>query len=52
MKAIILARVSTEEQINEGQSIPAQLSRARIYAVPFDKTILSAFIKPLDISPV
>jgi len=29
MKAIILARVSTEEQMNEGQSIPAQLSRAR-----------------------
>lgn len=32
MKAIILARVSTEEQINEGQSIPAQLARAREYA--------------------
>ena len=32
MKAIILARVSTEEQMNEGQSIPAQLSRAREYA--------------------
>ena len=28
MKAIILARVSTEEQMNEGQSIPAQLARA------------------------
>jgi len=27
MKAIILARVSTEEQMNEGQSIPAQLAR-------------------------
>jgi site-specific DNA recombinase len=32
MKAIILARVSTEEQINEGQSIPAQLARAQEYA--------------------
>ena len=32
MKAIILARVSTEEQMNEGQSIPAQLARAREYA--------------------
>ncbi len=32
MKAIILARVSTEEQMNEGQSIPAQLTRAREYA--------------------
>ena len=32
MKAIILARVSTEEQMNEGQSIPAQLARAQEYA--------------------
>ena len=32
MKAIILARVSTEEQMSEGQSIPAQLSCAREYA--------------------
>lgn len=32
MKAIILARVSTEEQMTEGQSIPDQLSRAREYA--------------------
>lgn len=32
MKAIILARVSTEEQKREGQSIPAQLRRAREYA--------------------
>ncbi len=32
MKAIILARVSTEEQITEGQSIPAQLEKARAYA--------------------
>lgn len=31
MKAIILARVSTEEQLKEGQSIPAQLARAREY---------------------
>ena len=32
MKAIILARVSTEEQMKEGQSIPAQLDRAIKYA--------------------
>ena len=31
MKAIILARVSTEEQITDGQSIPAQIQRAREY---------------------
>ena len=36
MKAIILARVSTEEQMKEGQSIPAQLSRARDYALKKD----------------
>ena len=32
MKAIILARVSTEEQLTDGQSIPAQLEKARQYA--------------------
>ncbi len=32
MKAIILARVSTEDQMREGFSIPAQLNRAREYA--------------------
>jgi len=32
MKAIILARVSTEEQKKIGQSIPAQLTKARDYA--------------------
>lgn len=31
-KAIILARVSTEEQMTEGHSIPAQLAKAREYA--------------------
>ena len=31
MKSIILARVSTEEQRKDGQSIPAQLSRSRDY---------------------
>ena len=31
MKAIILARVSTEEQLKEGQSIPAQSARAKEY---------------------
>jgi len=33
MKAIILARVSTEEQISEGHSIPAQLDKARQYCL-------------------
>jgi DNA invertase Pin-like site-specific DNA recombinase len=32
MKAIILARVSTEDQMIEGQSIPAQIARSREYA--------------------
>jgi len=32
MKEIILARVSTEEQMNKGQSIPGQLACARGYA--------------------
>lgn len=31
MKAVILARVSTEEQLKEGDSIPAQLTRAKDY---------------------
>ncbi|GIW68049.1 MAG: hypothetical protein KatS3mg096_917 [Candidatus Parcubacteria bacterium] len=31
MKAIILTRVSTEEQLKEGQSIPDQLTKAREY---------------------
>ncbi len=33
MKAIILARVSTEDQMTEGQSIPAQLDKAREYVL-------------------
>ena len=33
MKAIILARVSTEDQISEGHSIPAQLEKARSYVL-------------------
>ena len=32
MKAIILARVSTEDQFTEGHSIPAQLAKAQEYA--------------------
>lgn len=31
MKAIVFARVSTQEQMREGQSIPAQLSKMREY---------------------
>jgi site-specific DNA recombinase len=33
LKAIILARVSTEEQMTEGHSIPAQLEKARQYVL-------------------
>ena len=33
MKAIILARVSTEDQLTEGHSIPAQLEKARQYVL-------------------
>lgn len=40
-KAVVLARVSTEEQITEGQSIPAQLKRAREYAKLRGLTILA-----------
>ncbi len=32
MRGIILARVSTDEQMQTGQSIPAQLERARLYS--------------------
>ncbi len=41
MKAIILARVSTEEQMQEGQSIPAQLQRAKEYCQRKSLTIQS-----------
>ena len=43
MKAIILARVSTEEQMNEGQSIPAQLARARDCAIKKELKIKSEY---------
>lgn len=43
MKAIILARVSTEEQMTEGQSIPAQLGRARDYAQRKDFIVISEY---------
>lgn len=43
MKAIILARVSTEEQMNEGQSIPAQLARAQEYAKRKGLEIISEY---------
>src|SRR3989338_904724 len=41
MNAIILARVSTEEQITDGHSIPAQLEKARSYALSKGFTIQS-----------
>lgn len=43
MKAVILARVSTEEQLKEGQSIPAQLSRAREYCERKDLQVKSEY---------
>lgn len=43
MKSIILARVSTEEQMNEGQSIPAQLERAREYTKKKELVIQSEY---------
>lgn len=43
MKAIILARVSTEEQMTEGQSIPAQIARAREYAKRKDLKVFKEF---------
>lgn len=43
MKAIILARVSTEEQMAEGQSIPAQLAKARQYASRKSFEVLSEY---------
>lgn len=43
MKAIILARVSTEEQMIEGQSIPAQLARAQEYARRKELAVVSEY---------
>lgn len=43
MKAVILARVSTEDQLKEGQSIPAQLSRARDYCQRRELVIKSEY---------
>ncbi|MEI7498043.1 MAG: recombinase family protein [Candidatus Falkowbacteria bacterium] len=43
MKAIILARVSTEEQMTEGQSIPAQLARAQEYAKRKSLEVISEY---------
>ena len=43
MKAIILARVSTEEQMTEGQSIPAQLARAQEYAKRKSLDVISEY---------
>jgi site-specific DNA recombinase len=40
-KAIILARVSTEDQFTEGHSIPAQLAKAREYAERRDLEVVS-----------
>jgi site-specific DNA recombinase len=43
MKAIILARVSTEEQMTEGQSIPAQVAKAREYAKRKNLNVIKEF---------
>lgn len=58
MRAIILARVSTSDQIEEGQSVPAQLARAREYAerkklnvvkeFPFDESSLKDHRKKFE----
>ena len=42
-QAIILARVSTEDQLIEGLSIPAQLEKARLYAQRKELQILSEY---------
>lgn len=43
MKTIILARVSTEDQLKEGSSIPAQLARAREYCQRKDLEVKSEY---------
>lgn len=43
MKAIILARVSTEEQKEAGNSLPAQLERMRSYSDRKDFTIIKEY---------
>lgn len=42
-KAIILARVSTEDQLTEGLSIPAQLEKARDYAQRKELKVISEY---------
>jgi len=49
MKAIILARVSTEEQMNEGQSIPAQLSCGVLIST-IDFYVRRNLLKPVSFS--
>src|SRR3989344_7024739 len=43
MKAIILARVSTEEQKEAGNSLPAQLSRMQDYCERNGYTVIESF---------
>ena len=43
MKAIILARVSTEEQKDAGNSLPAQITRMRNYCKRKDLTVVKEF---------
>lgn len=43
MKAVILARVSTEEQKREGHSIPAQVRRQQDYASRKDLEVIKTF---------
>jgi len=43
MKTIILARVSTEEQMTKGQSIPAQLRRIKDYCLRKNLKIIKEF---------
>ena len=43
MRCAIYLRVSTEEQMTEGQSIPAQLERARQYASRKEFNVVSEY---------
>ena len=43
MKAIILARVSTEEQKDAGNSLPAQVTRIQSYCSRMNHTVIETF---------
>ena len=43
MKAKIIARVSTEEQREAGNSLPAQITRMEAYCKRYDFTVIDSF---------